>query len=221
MVNLVYIDFYGANKLLLANQDLNYLPDGLRYDIDCKYQLKDTDGDVHHDFKGKWSIYHENSILTECSNEHVFVLFRDNMVHVDMNYKEASFGFEVICYHYDDAKRRYHRKGEESKVERCGVHVFYVDAESFTVSNATSNINLSSDEDNRSYSPKIISQNSLVSQIVHSLGQLTIEEGANGEKNDHEDPATTISRLNCKRSYSSDDEEEHEPNKRVKLSHFL
>ncbi|OMP05568.1 hypothetical protein COLO4_08733 [Corchorus olitorius] len=93
--------------------------------------------------------------------------------------------------------------------------------ETFAVSEVGSSINCSSDEDHRSCSPKIISQNSLVSQIVHFLGQLTIEEGANGEKNDHEDPATTISRLDCKRSFSSDDEEDHEPNKRAKIFHYL
>ncbi|OMP05524.1 hypothetical protein COLO4_08785 [Corchorus olitorius] len=102
---------------------------------------------------------------------------RDDMVHIDMNYKQASFDFKVACNYYDD-KLRY-LKGEERKVEKCGVHVFYVDAESFTVSEATgSSINFSSEEGNTSCSPSIISPNS-ASPILHSVARLTIEEDAN------------------------------------------
>ncbi|OMO69057.1 hypothetical protein COLO4_29299 [Corchorus olitorius] len=103
-------------------------------------------------------------------------------------------------------------------VEKCDVHVFYVDVETFTVTNGSSTI-FRFDEGNRSNSHKTISPNSLVSQIVHSLGQLMIEEDVNGGKGHGEIPATTISRLNFKRLFSYYDEGDHEPVKRVKLSH--
>ncbi|KAK8508270.1 hypothetical protein V6N12_019449 [Hibiscus sabdariffa] len=56
------------------------------------------------------------------NGDHVFILFSKNMIRIDKDYKEASFEFHAE-----------NDNGEEFKLEKCGVHVFYVDAESYTI----------------------------------------------------------------------------------------
>ncbi|TYJ16479.1 hypothetical protein E1A91_A10G257000v1 [Gossypium mustelinum] len=55
--------------------------------------------------------------------DHVFILSSNDMVEEDKNYEEASFKFYII--NNDD---EVNEEEDYNKVERCGVHVFYVDA---------------------------------------------------------------------------------------------
>ncbi|KAG4127761.1 hypothetical protein ERO13_D10G244564v2 [Gossypium hirsutum] len=56
---------------------------------------------------------------------HVFILSSIDMVIEDKNYEEATFEFYIKNFHFDEDNDG----GEKYiKVERCGVHVFYVDA---------------------------------------------------------------------------------------------
>ncbi|PPD85362.1 hypothetical protein GOBAR_DD17708 [Gossypium barbadense] len=57
---------------------------------------------------------------------HVFILSTADMVKEDQNYEEASFKFYIRLLDLRRGGKEY------IKVERCGVHVFYVDAESDT-----------------------------------------------------------------------------------------
>ncbi|TYI08162.1 hypothetical protein ES332_A10G279500v1 [Gossypium tomentosum] len=58
---------------------------------------------------------------------HVFILSSIDMVIEDKNYEEATFEFYIKNFHFDEDNDG----GEKYiKVERCGVHVFYVDAKS-------------------------------------------------------------------------------------------
>ncbi|MFQ6647144.1 hypothetical protein Gotur_020619 [Gossypium turneri] len=60
---------------------------------------------------------------------HVFTLSSIDMVIEDKNYKEATFEFYIKNFHFDEDNDG----GEKYiKVERYGVHVFYVDAKSDT-----------------------------------------------------------------------------------------
>ncbi|KAK5795585.1 hypothetical protein PVK06_036854 [Gossypium arboreum] len=94
--------------------------------------------------------------------DHVFILSSINMVDADKNYEEASFEFKIRYLIFDEE----HYEEEDCevecllmfkriKVERCGVHLFYVDAESNADSNVESSENpnlneMSSDESNDS-----------------------------------------------------------------------
>ncbi|MFQ6654567.1 hypothetical protein Gotur_025492 [Gossypium turneri] len=55
----------------------------------------------------------------KCMGDHVFILSSIDMVEEDQNYEEASFEFDIKILG---------KGGKYIKVERCGVHVFYVDA---------------------------------------------------------------------------------------------
>ncbi|KAK5795567.1 hypothetical protein PVK06_036836 [Gossypium arboreum] len=56
----------------------------------------------------------------------VFILFSFKMVKRDENYEEVSFDFYIKNFHhYGEAVEKF------IKIERCGVHVFYVDADSY------------------------------------------------------------------------------------------
>ncbi|KAL1080343.1 hypothetical protein V6Z11_D10G287800 [Gossypium hirsutum] len=61
----------------------------------------------------------------KCMGDHVFILSSIDMVKEDQNYEEASFEFYIRNWGLED-------DDVDMKVERCGVHVFYVDAESDT-----------------------------------------------------------------------------------------
>ncbi|MFQ6647148.1 hypothetical protein Gotur_019589, partial [Gossypium turneri] len=98
-----------------------------RYDVVlryiCEYQLTAAGGGNGgggcENFRSEISQYrfHEPN---KYMGYHVFILSSIDMVIEDKNYEEASFKFYI-------------RGGEEYiKVERCGVHVIYVDAESDT-----------------------------------------------------------------------------------------
>ncbi|KAL4296840.1 hypothetical protein GQ457_12G032630 [Hibiscus cannabinus] len=63
---------------------------------------------------------------------HVFILFCQDMIIMDNDYNEASFEFYITkCDIGDENKYKY------LKVKECGVHLFYVNAESYDVTAAT------------------------------------------------------------------------------------
>ncbi|KAL4290775.1 hypothetical protein GQ457_14G025170 [Hibiscus cannabinus] len=78
-------------------------------------------------------------LIENYRGEHVWILCSNDMVREDKNYEEASFAFYMSYY------------GLKFEVEKCGVKVFYVDAESYTIIDAmrcdTSNQNVDSEDD--------------------------------------------------------------------------
>ncbi|MFQ6647141.1 hypothetical protein Gotur_020620 [Gossypium turneri] len=94
----------------------------------CEYQLTAADGG--NDGGGYEKLESEIALLTFSAAEkyqgyHVFILSSTDMVKEDQNYEEASFEFKFRDWCFGD-------DGTDIKVERCGVHVFYVDAKSDT-----------------------------------------------------------------------------------------
>ncbi|XP_016670135.1 disease resistance protein RPV1 [Gossypium hirsutum] len=88
----------------------------------CEYQLTASDCGKE---KFKSIIpFLDDSASKKCMGDHVFILSSKKMVKRDKNYEEASFEFAIIDFDYE--------KLESIEVERSGVHVFYVDAESDT-----------------------------------------------------------------------------------------
>ncbi|XP_039010014.1 disease resistance protein TAO1-like [Hibiscus syriacus] len=96
----------------------------------CKYQLTAASGE---------------KFMSECRvskrwdkifSYHVFIVFNQDMIIRDNYYEEASFEFYI------------RNRGREIKVKECGVHVFYVDEESYSISD-TSNQNFDSQEETR------------------------------------------------------------------------
>ncbi|OMO52635.1 hypothetical protein CCACVL1_29159 [Corchorus capsularis] len=112
------------------------------FSIHIEYQLKGTCSS-YQNFKREWDPIYNYKKAKRSSSEHVFILFRDDMVHRDMH-TEASFDFHVVATKYYTDK-----SDDEMKVEKCGVHVFYINAESLTVSDVGSSISFNFDEDNR------------------------------------------------------------------------
>ncbi|KAK8483623.1 hypothetical protein V6N12_013895 [Hibiscus sabdariffa] len=95
--------------------DLTHANDHL--EVICKYQLTDASGEKFtrkpHFFDSRPGGYR---------GDHVLILLSKDMVLIDNDYEEASFEF----YIRDNAWK-------DIEVEKCGVHVFYVDAESYII----------------------------------------------------------------------------------------
>ncbi|XVF20887.1 hypothetical protein REPUB_Repub12eG0042200 [Reevesia pubescens] len=94
----------------------------LSLEVDCEYQLK-TKSDDYHDFKinWQWPMYDDESRPLEFSKR-VLILYDSDMVQEEKHFEEASFKFSIR----DDYNKI---PLDHIKVEKCGVHVFYVDAE--------------------------------------------------------------------------------------------
>ncbi|KAK8277625.1 hypothetical protein V6Z12_D10G283200 [Gossypium hirsutum] len=95
----------------------------------CKFQLTAADGGNDGGGGGYEKPRSEISLLLFLEPEnfkdyHVFILYTADMVIEDQNYEEASFEFYLRSLGLKD--------DIDVKVERCGVHVIYVDAESDT-----------------------------------------------------------------------------------------
>ncbi|KAG4181488.1 hypothetical protein ERO13_A10G230800v2 [Gossypium hirsutum] len=92
----------------------------------CKYQLTaaggGNGGGGYEKFRSE-IIFLEDYVSEKSMGYHVFILSSMDMVKEDKNYGEASFEFYI---------KKYGFKETYIKVERCGVHVFYVDANSDT-----------------------------------------------------------------------------------------
>ncbi|KAG4181493.1 hypothetical protein ERO13_A10G231400v2 [Gossypium hirsutum] len=126
--------------------NLTYCPALERLECICEYQLIGAGG-------GNGGGGHEKlrsviffSSLPEPEKfmgDYVFILSSINMVDEDKNYEEASFEFKIRYLIFDEEEHYEEEdcEGEDLlmfkriEVKRCGVHVFYVDAESNADSN--------------------------------------------------------------------------------------
>ncbi|KAK8515111.1 hypothetical protein V6N12_001271 [Hibiscus sabdariffa] len=79
----------------------------------CKYQLRVTGEE---EFKECRLDIHERQSFR---GDHVFILFSEDMVIIDENYKEASFEFDVKYVNGEEIE------GGDNKVKKCGVQVLY------------------------------------------------------------------------------------------------
>ncbi|KAK8334443.1 hypothetical protein V6Z12_A10G271200 [Gossypium hirsutum] len=96
----------------------------------CKYQLTTASGGGNEKFTSEWSSFIEDETEWKYMGDHVLILFREDMVKKDKDYEEASFEFYI-------ENPKYNVEGEEIeeeyiKVEKCGVHVSYMDEEPST-----------------------------------------------------------------------------------------
>ncbi|KHG17399.1 putative WRKY transcription factor 16 -like protein [Gossypium arboreum] len=130
--------------------DLDYCPAFEHFECFCEWQLTGSGGGGHEKFRVP---IHFSSLPEpeKFMGDHVFILSGINMVVEDENYEEASFEFKIRYIIFDEEEDLLMFKRIE--VERCGVHVFYVDAESNADSNVESSENpnlneMSSDESN-------------------------------------------------------------------------
>ncbi|XP_012434792.2 disease resistance protein LAZ5-like [Gossypium raimondii] len=97
----------------------------------CKYQLTAADGGNDGGGGGYKKLRSKISLLLfpepeKYKDYHVFILSTADMVKEDQNYEEASFKCYIRLLDLRSGGKEY------VKVERCGVHVFYVDAEGDT-----------------------------------------------------------------------------------------
>ncbi|KAK8508273.1 hypothetical protein V6N12_019452 [Hibiscus sabdariffa] len=95
-------------------------------DVICKYQLTAASGEM---FTRECCVSETQNNLFDYEGDHVFIMFNRDMIIIDRRYEEASFEFYM--------KNNY--GVEEVEVEKCAVHVFYVDAESYAISSISSN----------------------------------------------------------------------------------
>ncbi|KAA3481962.1 Chaoptin [Gossypium australe] len=100
----------------------------------CKYQLTVTGGGGCEQFKSRWGSSIQDVTESKCMGDHVFILFSEDMVTKDKDYEEASFEFYI-----ENPKNKVVVVVEEEeieveyiKVEKCGIHVSYVDEEPST-----------------------------------------------------------------------------------------
>nr|KJB74246.1 hypothetical protein B456_011G282600 [Gossypium raimondii]KJB74247.1 hypothetical protein B456_011G282600 [Gossypium raimondii] len=101
----------------------------------CECQFKTGSGGDYETFRSQWK-----SFLNEDSNwrymgDHVLILFSKNMVKQDKDYEEASFEFYIQnlpSSEEEDEEDEEETEDENIKVEKCGVHVSYVDEETST-----------------------------------------------------------------------------------------
>ncbi|KAL4290048.1 hypothetical protein GQ457_14G026060 [Hibiscus cannabinus] len=106
------------------------------FEFICKYQLTTTRDEK---FTSEDQVFYTAgtdpdmgyTYVRDRPREHVFILFSKDMVIIDNDYEKASFEFKTNVGH---------------KVKKCGVHVLYVDAESYRI-----NDSFASKEDSESY----------------------------------------------------------------------
>ncbi|KAK8515112.1 hypothetical protein V6N12_001272 [Hibiscus sabdariffa] len=88
--------------------------------FNCEYQLAVAGGEM---FKDECRLYFD--MHGSITGDHVFILFSEDMIRINHGYDEASFKVNIENIH--DGKEI---GVDDIKVEKCGVHVFYVDTES-------------------------------------------------------------------------------------------
>ncbi|MBA0629791.1 hypothetical protein Godav_024294 [Gossypium davidsonii] len=100
----------------------------------CECQFKTGSGGDYETFRSQWK-----SFLNEDSNwrymgDYVLILFSKNMVKQDKDYEEASFEFYIqnLPSSEEEDEEEEETEDENIKVEKCGVHVSYVDEETST-----------------------------------------------------------------------------------------
>ncbi|MBA0637012.1 hypothetical protein Godav_024527, partial [Gossypium davidsonii] len=96
----------------------------------CEYQLTTASGGDYEKFTSQWSSCTDLETERKYMGDHVLILFSEDMVKKDEDYQGASFEFYI-------ENPNYNVEGEEIedeyiKVEKCGVHVSYMDEEPST-----------------------------------------------------------------------------------------
>ncbi|MBA0813892.1 hypothetical protein Gohar_027710 [Gossypium harknessii] len=96
----------------------------------CEYQLTTASGGDYEKFTSQWSSCTDLETERKYMGDHVLILFSEDMVKKDEDYEGASFEFYI-------ENPNYNVEGEEIedeyiKVEKCGVHVSYMDEEPST-----------------------------------------------------------------------------------------
>ncbi|PPS05209.1 hypothetical protein GOBAR_AA15457 [Gossypium barbadense] len=114
-------------------------PKDIDVKIVCEIQLKTICHDCHN-FISRWTLplYYDEPIFFESNN--MIIWFDKNLFRKDKHYEEALFEFYITAG--EDGKCADH-----VKVEKCGVHVFYVDAKYSINGNVKSKKNSSSGEE--------------------------------------------------------------------------
>ncbi|KAK5795595.1 hypothetical protein PVK06_036865 [Gossypium arboreum] len=141
--------------------NLTYCPALDRLECICEYQLIGAgggNGGGGHEKLRSVILFSGLPEPEKFMGDYVFILSSINMVDEDKNYEEASFEFKIRYLIFDeeeDCEVEYLLMFKRIEVERCGVHVFYVDAESNADSNVESSENpnlneMSTDESNDS-----------------------------------------------------------------------
>ncbi|KAK8978343.1 hypothetical protein V6N11_028346 [Hibiscus sabdariffa] len=93
------------------------------FEFICKYQLTTTRDET---FTSEDQVFYTAgkdpdmgyTFVRDHPRDHVFILFSKEMIIIDNDYEKASFEFKTNVGH---------------TVKKCGVHVLYVDAESYTI----------------------------------------------------------------------------------------
>ncbi|TYH00546.1 hypothetical protein ES288_A10G286500v1 [Gossypium darwinii] len=96
----------------------------------CKYQLTAAGGG-YKQFISEWSSFIEDETERKCMGDHVLILFSEDMVKKDKDYEEASFEFYIENPNYK-VEEGEEIEDEYIKVDKCGVHISYVDEEPST-----------------------------------------------------------------------------------------
>ncbi|TYI08200.1 hypothetical protein ES332_A10G282400v1 [Gossypium tomentosum] len=96
----------------------------------CKYQLTTASGGDYEKFTSQWSSCIDLEAERKYMGDHVLILFSEDMVKKDEDYEGASFEFYIENPNFN--VKREEIEEEYIKVEKCGVHVSYMDEEPST-----------------------------------------------------------------------------------------
>ncbi|MFQ6661392.1 hypothetical protein Gotur_029574 [Gossypium turneri] len=101
----------------------------------CECQLKTGSGGDYETFRSQWKSFLNEDSKWWYMGDHVLILFSKDMVKQDKDYEEASFEFYIQnlpSSSEEDEEDEEETEDENIKVEKCGVHVSYVDEETST-----------------------------------------------------------------------------------------
>ncbi|XP_039010010.1 disease resistance-like protein DSC1 isoform X1 [Hibiscus syriacus] len=121
--------FLGFAVCLVA--DLTPCHDFFTLKYFCEYELTAAGGCGYENFETGLYYLRESQPDRKCTGDHVLILSSIEMFMENKDFEEASFEFYIISYKFsadEETETNY------IKVKKCGVHVFYVDAESDTYS---------------------------------------------------------------------------------------
>ncbi|KAE8702162.1 hypothetical protein F3Y22_tig00110500pilonHSYRG00248 [Hibiscus syriacus] len=93
----------------------------------CEYELTAAGGCGYENFETGLYYWREYQQDRKCIGDHVLILSSIKMFIEDKDYEEASFEFKLISYKFSADEEI---EGNYIEVKKCGVYVFYVDAES-------------------------------------------------------------------------------------------
>ncbi|MBA0750135.1 hypothetical protein Gogos_003992, partial [Gossypium gossypioides] len=129
---MIFCNCISLNQDSIENIEANTM---LKIGYIAEKQRVIWDGGDYETFRSQWK-----SFLNEDSNwrymgDHVLILFSKDMVKQDKDYEEASFEFYIQnlpSSSEEDEEDEEETEDENIKVEKCGVHVSYVDEETST-----------------------------------------------------------------------------------------